>query len=510
MRPKTSQTADTKIPGGTRPVDVNITHTFFMLYQSFSPYLFRISGARSRALASILLIGTFAFLVSFPAFGQDEEKSDDPVAVFNEAQNLHEKGDLAGAIKLYEKALKIEPAFPEAQYQIGAAQLMLGKKDEAEKSFRLAIDLRTDWTLPMTGLGSLLIDKGQLTEAERLLVRAIGLEPLNSVALTALTELRINSKAPSSELEKLLTPITTLTGKGNATPALWSARAALENALQKRSAAKTSILKALETDPRNRSALFLLADIALFEGDVARAKDLAVRVEALSAPSDQLKLLRASIFASEGRYDEAAAQLDSMQKQSAASTELRSKLVTARSTKTADLEKLYEKDPGDAFVLGRFCNLYRRENPEKALFYCRKAADAEPGNVDHAVGFGAALVQAKQFETAVGILRKILEIVPDNFTAHANLATALFQLKRFAEAKTEFEWLTAAQPRSPGAYLFLGIIHDEAGEFMDAMANYQLYLKLADPDANKLDIEKVNLRLPQLQKLLKDGKGKKK
>ena len=45
---------------------------------------------------------------------------------------------------------------------------------------------------------------------------------------------------------------------------------------------------------------------------------------------------------------------------------------------------------------------------------------------------------------------------------------------------------------------------------MDAMANYQLYLRLADPEANKLDIEKVNLRLPQLQKLLKDGKGKKK
>lgn len=481
-----------------------------MLYQLFTRDLVRISRAISRSMASALLIGTFACLASFPAFGQDDEKSDDPVAVFNEAQNLHEKGDLAGAIKLYEKALKIEPAFPEAQYQIGTAQLMLGKKDEAEKSFRLAIDLRTDWTLPMTGLGSLLIDKGEFAEAEKLLTKAVSLEPQNSVALTALTELRINSKAPSAELEKLLAQISMLTGKANATPALWSARAALENALQKRSAAKASTLKALETDPKNRSALFLLAEIALFEGDIARAKDLAARIETLSAPSDQSKLLRASILASEGRYDEAAAQLDSIQKQSAASSDLRSKLITARSTKPADLEKLYEKDPTDAFVLGRLCTLYRRENPEKALFYCRKAADAEPGNVNHAVGFGAALVQGKQFETAVGILRKILEIVPDNFTAHANLATALFQLKRFAEAKTEFEWLTAAQPRSAGAYLFLGIIHDEAGEFLDAMANYQLYLRLADPEANKLDIEKVNLRLPQLQKLLKDGKGKKK
>ncbi|MEQ1604753.1 MAG: tetratricopeptide repeat protein [Pyrinomonadaceae bacterium] len=463
----------------------------------------------SRAMASALLIGILAFLVSVPAFGQDEEKGDDPVAAFNEAQNLHEKGDLAGAIRLYEMALKIEPAFPEAQYQLATAQLMLGKKDEAEKSFRLAIDLRTDWTLPMTGLGSLLMDKGQFAEADRLLTKAIGLEPLNSVALTALTELRINSKSPTTELEKLLTPIVNLTGKANATPALWSARAALENALQKRSAAKASTLKALEADPKNRSALFLLADIALFEGDIARAKDLAARIGALSPAADQLKLLRANIFAGEGKTDEALAQIDSMQKQNASANELRSKLNTSKTTSVADLEKLLETNPADAFVLGRLCTLFRRENPEKALFYCRKAADAEPGNVNHAVGFGAALVQGKQYDAAVGILRKILEIVPDNFTAHANLATALYQLKRTAEAKTEFEWLTSAQPASAGAYLFLGIIHDEAGEFMDAMANYQQYLRLADPAANKLDIEKVNLRLPSLQKLIKDKKGKK-
>jgi len=44
---------------------------------------------------------------------------------------------------------------------------------------------------------------------------------------------------------------------------------------------------------------------------------------------------------------------------------------------------------------------------------------------------------------------------------------------------------------------------------MDAMANYQQYLRLADPAENKLDIDKVNLRLPSLQKAIKEGKGKK-
>ena len=129
--------------------------------------------------------------------------------------------------------------------------------------------------------------------------------------------------------------------------------------------------------------------------------------------------------------------------------------------------------------------------------------------MSHAVNFGAALVQAKRYEEAVGLLRKLLSIQPGHATARENLAIALYQLKRFPEAKTEFMWLTEKQPESATAYYFLAIIHDQLQEYLDAMANYQQYLKLADPEANKLDIEKVNLRLPTLQKQIKDGKGKK-
>ena len=43
---------------------------------------------------------------------------------------------------------------------------------------------------------------------------------------------------------------------------------------------------------------------------------------------------------------------------------------------------------------------------------------------------------------------------------------------------------------------------------MDAMANYQQFLKLAKPDESKLEIEKVNLRMPVLQKLLKEYEKK--
>lgn len=465
-----------------------------------------LSALTRRSLGAALLAGFSLLFLNTSSVAQGDDEQPDAVAIFNKAQDLHEKGDLAGAIKLYDKAIKAEPAFPEAEYQRGIAELALGNSGEAEKSFRRAVELRADWTLAMAGLGSLLVQEDQPAEAGRLLSKVIELEPQHPTALAALTELRIKAKAAPNVLQELLTKVTALTTKANPTVDLWTARAALENALGQRNTAKTSLSNALSIDPKNRAALFLRADIAIFDGDIARAKDILARLDTATTVSDSLKLLKANIFAAEGKSDEALEQLNLINPKNSAAADLRNRITAEHSTNPADLEKQLAINTKDPLILGRLCALYRRDDPAKALDYCRRAAEAEPNNVNHAVGFGAALVQAKQFDAAVNILRKIIEIVPDNSTAHANLATALFQLKRYPDAKAEFQWLTNAQPKSAGAYLFLGIVHDKLAEYLDAMANYQQYLRLADPVESKLDIDKVNLRLPALQKLIKAGK----
>jgi tetratricopeptide (TPR) repeat protein len=79
----------------------------------------------SRALFCLFLFGSLGLFCTPGAFGQDSEPAQDAVAIFNRAQDVHEKGDLAGAIKLYEQALKILPEFPEAEYQRGTAEIAL-------------------------------------------------------------------------------------------------------------------------------------------------------------------------------------------------------------------------------------------------------------------------------------------------------------------------------------------------------------------------------------------------
>ncbi len=463
---------------------------------------YRSTRAAMLLAAALLFVGTVIAQT-------DPDDPDDAVAIFNQAQELHEKGDLKAAIDLYKKAIKIFPEFPEAEYQCGVAYLALGNVADAEHAFRRAVELRADWTLAMTSLGSLLVQNGKFTEADTILTRATELDTQNFPAYAAMAELRLKIKASPPLLQELLTKIVQATGKAKPTASLWTARAALENALGKRDAAKVSLATALSLDPKNKFALTETADIALSEGDVVGANDATSSLEKIAPDAASTKILRARVLVADGKTSEALKILDAIGTDSAEAADLRKRLTASGSENAADLEKLLETDPNNGTVLGRLCSLDRVSAPDKALEYCRRASEAEPNNINHAVGYGAALVQSKQYEQAVALFNKILAIAPDNGTAHANRATALFQLKRFADAKTEYRWLVAKQPDLAAAYYFLGITHDQLAEYLDAMANYQQFLRRADPAKSQLEIDKVNLRIPALQRLIKESKGKK-
>ncbi|MDQ6785416.1 MAG: tetratricopeptide repeat protein, partial [Acidobacteriota bacterium] len=105
----------------------------------------------------ILPLAFAVCLLSFNASAQEDETQKDPVQIFNQGQDAHEKGDYKTALKFYDEALKLAPEFPEAVFQRGNALLSLGQTDEAERAFRRALELRADWTLPMTSLGALLV-----------------------------------------------------------------------------------------------------------------------------------------------------------------------------------------------------------------------------------------------------------------------------------------------------------------------------------------------------------------
>lgn len=427
----------------------------------------------------------------------------DPVELFNRGQEAHAKGDIETALKLYDEALKIEPEFAEAEYQRGTAFLQLDKLDKAEKSYRRALEIRDNWTLVMSALGSLLVRENKFAEAETLLTTAINSSENNFPAYAALTDLRLKTKAAPEILQNLLNEIIILTSKANPTVSVWLSRAMLERALNDNAAAKVSLRKTFEIDPKNKTALSEMAEIALSEGDSESALQNARRLVGLAPDSISAKLFLARILATGGNFTESEKILNSLDRNDPEVIKLKKTLAEGGSDNIAELEKTLETEAKNVAILARLCVLTRTEAPLKSSEYCRRASELDPGNINHAIGYAAALVQQKNYLQAGAILYKLKEIAPDNYTLRANLATALFQLNRFQEAKTEYLWLSAKQPGLPIVYYYLGIVHDKLGEYPDAMANYQQFLRIADEKINQLEIDKVNLRLPILQKQIK-------
>ena len=488
------------------PINANISHISVEMFSSRNPNRFAIQCLNK--LVAIAVLCTVA--LASDAVAQDSsDTGDDAVAVFNQGQDAHEKGDLQIAIELYQKALKIVPDFPEAELQLGNAFLALGRLDEAETAFRKATELRADWSLAMANLGSVLVTKEHFAEAAPLLIKAVELDGQNFPALSAMAELLLRTNAKPAELQKMLESVTPLTTKANPTAGIWIARASLENGLGDLTAAKKSIAAAIAIDPKAKGALFLRAEIALKENDGSTAEQSAKLLEGLTGSSERAVALHARALFNTGKAEEALKLLDTISNPGKETVALKAAMIAATSSNGVELEASLINDPKNVSVLERLCSVYRVSDPSKALDFCRRAAEAEPASIKPSIGYGAALVQAKRYDEAVALFRRLLDLAPDNYTIRVNLATALFQLKRFPDAKTEYHWLIDAQPNLAVTYFFLAICHDQLREYPDAMANYLQFLKLADPVQQKLEIEKVNLRIPTLQKQLKEKKAAK-
>jgi tetratricopeptide (TPR) repeat protein len=415
------------------------------------PARFQIHFIARGLVRSLLVLALCAATLHAQTTDDATDGEDDPVKIFNRAQDAHARGDLTRALELYTAAIKVRPEFPEAEYQKAVAHVALKQTAEAEKSLRRAIELRADWSLPQTALGLLHVRAGDDARAEPYLRRAIQLDAKDANALAALASLRLRAGA-KEEAVKL---IVRATADEAADAALWATRARIERAAGDKTAAAQSIERALRLDPNNAAAL-------------------EERTE-LAADTDD--------------YDRAIADVETALRAAPQSKALRARLAN------------YHALAGERL---------RTIDPNKSLEHYRRAADLEPTSINYATGYASALVQARRFAEAAALLKRILASAPDNYAAHANLATALDGLKLYPEALIEYQWLNRARPDLPVTYFLLARAYDLTGDFELALDAYEAFLAKADPAQNNLEVEKVNLRLPNLRRQIRNGQGSKK
>ena len=448
------------------------------------------------------------------AFGDD---ATDPVRLFERGQSAHSRGELEKAIAFYEQALKVRPEFPEAEFQRGNALASLGRLPEADAAFRLAISYKKNWALPYSALGALLMRQGRDKEAEEFFRQALAVDAKESVALRMLSEIRLRAGDAKSALEFAKRA----TANAEAPASAWVSLALAEKANGNKVAAKAALDRVLADEPENLAALMERADLFTDEKNFELAiADL--KAAARLKPADKAVASRlAFVLQQAGKADEAlavakAAGLEVQQPSGSTGGVVGTpeEIEAANSTDPAvarkALEKLLEKNPRNAMLLGRLGASYRTDDPARSLDFYRRAAEVQPDAAEYALGYAAALVQARRFPEAAQILRQLVRANPDNYAAHANLATALYEAKRYQEAIPEYEWILTTKPEIVVAHYFIATSHDYLGEYTEALASYEKFLSIADAKTNQLEIDKVKLRLPTLRRQIKLGEGKKK
>jgi tetratricopeptide (TPR) repeat protein len=106
-----------------------------------------------------------------------EQPRDDADVVFADAQSAEESGEVATAVKLYRRAMNMDPADPAAPFNLGNVLRATGRSLEAETAYRAAVKADPRFAQAWYNLADLLDDERRTKEAIACLDRALEADP---------------------------------------------------------------------------------------------------------------------------------------------------------------------------------------------------------------------------------------------------------------------------------------------------------------------------------------------
>jgi superkiller protein 3 len=384
----------------------------------------------------------------------------------------------------------------------------LHRGSEAEADLKKVIELQPGYARAHRALGRLLLDQGRTDESKRAFARALELD-------SKLTGVRIDYASAlikSGDAAAALSQLDAAIANGEGTPLAHALLGVAHERLGKIDQAFAAYSRAIEMDPNSAAAREGRARLYEGQGDVAKAiADYTIAYRSVLSPEVALKLARLHT-----RAGQVQAAIQVYRRLLLEREDFAVRMEMARVMSENDQGEEAAKEitavttlrPKDTALLTLAGDIYFKEKPELAADYYRRAVDADAANNRARVQLGAALVRAQQFEAALPVLGDAISREPDNYQAHANLGTASFKLKRYVQAATEFIWIVRARPEIAASYYFLAISLDRLGDCSQAVRAYQEFVRRADRESQKNEVDDAGIRLGMLLKLTREGKCK--
>jgi tetratricopeptide (TPR) repeat protein len=376
-------------------------------------------------LSAATLILACAFLIRGVS---GQVQSDAADRAFARAIQLHQAGDIEGAIREYQVALAINPNRIDARSNLGAAYARLGHYEEAIREYKWALLLDNQNATIRFNLALAYYKAAYISEAAEELNRVILAQPKNKNAIFLLADCNLQLGEYKKVIE-LLSPLEVAYGNDRALAYMLGTALIRTGQIEKGQLWIDRVLR----DGDSAEARVLMGTAHMMARDYPSALKELERAIELSPKLPQVHSLYGQILLKMGDRDRAIKAFQD-------------ELAIAPSDFAANL------------YLGVL--LKQDQKNEQALAHFQRALMVRPRDFSVRYFIGSLYLALGRTAEAQRVLEELVKEVPDFVEAHVSLATAYYRLKRKEDGDREraiIEKLNAErQARAPGAQEGLG------------------------------------------------------
>jgi protein O-GlcNAc transferase len=342
--------------------------------------------------------------------------------VFQKALEHHQKGELAEAIGLYQRCLKIRADHYDSAYLLAVSLYQSKRAGESVKYFDLAVLLQPASLEAQKDRGLVLKELKRFDEALASFENAIGVEP-------NLAELHLNRGIVLKELNRFSAALAShdraielqsdfaeaYNNRGNVLARLGRPDDAL------RSYRRAAALKPGFVDPEYNCGVTLHELKRFDEALASYDKAIALKPDYAEAYNN-----RGGSFIELKRFEEALASCD----------------------KAIALKPNYSEAHNN-----RSSSLIELKRFEEALVSCDKAIALKPDYAEAHNNRGCSLMELRRFEEAVASFDKAITLKPDYAEAYNNVGSSMKELSQFDGALMSFDKAITLKTDYAAAYI---------------------------------------------------------
>ena len=341
---------------------------------------------------------------------------------FARGVQLHQSGDILGAIEAYQDALQQDPQRIDARSNLGAAFVRLGRFEEAVREYRRALEVDPRHAGVRFNLALALYKAAHLPDATRELEQVLSLDPKNVSALLLLADCRLQTGDDAGVIA-LLEPHDAELGQDRLYSYLMGTALLHRNELERGQAVIDRLFREGDTAP----VRLLMGVAQLRRKDPASALVELERAATLDPKLPTVHSLRGMALMESGRRSDAAEAF----------------------------RREFENNPND-FDSNLYLGLLLKDEGklDESGDHLRRASRLRPNDPRVLYGLGSLAVATGRIEEAEKALTAVTAAVPDYVQAHVLLATVYYRLKKQdlgdKEKATVAKLFQEQQARQPG------------------------------------------------------------